>query len=289
MSAKTQDLPLIVKAEQAGPCYGVRRAMRLALGLVERGAGPIYSLGPLMHNPQQVAHLAEKGVTPRETVEECSGGLTLVRTHGIPKTDYERARAAGVQLVDAVCPRVKVPRKLIESFGRAGRTVLLLGDGGHPEVRALESFAEGKLFVFSGEDDIPGLNPDTPVGLVAQTTQSIELFESVAEACRGRFRDLEVNCTICDDAGRRQAEGRRIARTVDMMLVVGGHNSANTRRLAEICGSIQPNTHQIESAAELVNLSFSGVGKIGIASGASTPDWSIAEVENWLRDRLAGR
>jgi len=277
----------IIKAEQAGFCYGVRRAMRLALDLVGSGAGPIYTLGPLMHSPQEVARLAKMGVVPRETVEQCRGGLTLVRTHGISKQEYRRAGELGVELVDAVCPRVKVPRRLIESFGRDGRTVFLLGDGGHPEVRALESFAGGRVFVFGSEEDIPALSPDTPVGLVAQTTQSTNVFENVARACRCRYSDLEVNCTICDDAGLRQAEGRQMASAVDVMLVIGGHNSANTRRLAEICGSIQIRTHHVESAGELAGISFENADKIGIASGASTPDWLIEQVEKWLRIHLA--
>ncbi len=276
----------IIKAEQAGFCYGVRRAMRLALDLVERGAEPIYSLGPLIHSPQEVARLAKMGIMPRETIEQCSGGLTLIRTHGISKQEYQRAQELGVELVDAVCPRVIVPRRLIESFGQSGRTVFLLGDKGHPEVRALESFAVGRVFVFGREEDIPALNPDTQIGLVAQTTQSTEVFESVARACRKRYGEVEINCTICDDAGRRQAEGRKIASLVDVMLVIGGHNSANTRRLAEICAKIQTRTHQVESAGELEGLSLSGAHRIGIASGASTPDRLIAEVEKWLHDHL---
>ena len=263
-------------------CYGVKRATRMAQELEARGRRPIYTLGPLMHNPQEVERLRSRGIVARERIEDCAGGPTLIRTHGIGKQEMERARDLGVELVDTTCPHVKVPRRHIEEFGRQKRTVFLLGDKGHPEVQAMLSYKTGPVELVSGPDDLPELDAGTPVGIVAQTTQSKRVFEQLLEAARSAYPDVEAECTICDDTARRQEEGVLLAREVDLMVVIGGRNSANTRRLADICRAVQPRTFHIECAAELEGVSFDKVSKIGITSGASTPDWIIKQVDEWL-------
>jgi 4-hydroxy-3-methylbut-2-enyl diphosphate reductase len=272
----------ILKAKHAGFCYGVERATRLALEL-EAGEGrPIFTLGPLMHNPQEVERLRRLGIVPLDRIDDCVGGKTLIRTHGIGKEEVARARQLGVDLVDTTCPHVKVPRRHIEEYGRHGRVVFLLGDEGHPEVQAILSYRTGTVVVVSGPDDLPELDPGTLVGVVAQTTQSKRVFQQVVNAARLKYRDVASECTVCDDTARRQEEGVLLAHQVDLMVVVGGRNSANTNRLANICRAIQPRTCHIECADELFGVSFEGVSKIGISSGASTPDWVIHEVDSWL-------
>lgn len=231
-----------------------------------------------MHNPQEVERLQRLGIVPRDRIEDCVGGRTLIRTHGIGKEEAARARLLGVDLVDTTCPHVKVPRRHIEEYGKNRRVVFLLGDEGHPEVQAILSYRTGSVMVVSGPDQLPELDPGTPVGIVAQTTQSKPVFQQVVDAARSRYSDVAAVCTICDDTARRQAEGALLARKVDLMVVIGGHNSANTRRLANICRAVQPRTCQIECSDELVGVSLEGVTKIGITSGASTPDWVIQEV-----------
>lgn len=254
----------------------------MALELEAEGKRPIFTLGPLMHNPQEVERLQDLGIVARESVDDCVGGPTLIRTHGIGKQEVERARQLGVDLVDTTCPHVKVPRRHIEEFGRQKRTVFLLGDKGHPEVQAILSYKTGPVVVVSGPKDLPGLDPGTPVGIVAQTTQSKQVFQQLVEAARSKYSDVVAECTICDDTARRQENGVLLARQVDLMVVVGGRNSANTCRLADICRAVQPRTVHIECAAELEGVSFDQVSKIGITSGASTPDWIIREAEAWL-------
>jgi 4-hydroxy-3-methylbut-2-enyl diphosphate reductase len=272
----------IFRARHAGLCYGVRRATRIAGELEAEGRRPIYTLGPLMHNPQEVERLRSRGIVARERIEDCVGGPTLIRTHGIARQETKRARALGVELVDTTCPHVKVPRRHIEKFGRQKRIVFLLGDTGHPEVQALLSYKTGPVELVSGAEDLPRLDSGTPVAIVAQTTQSKKTFEQLVEAARSIYSDVIAECTICDDAARRQAEGVLLAQRVDLMVVIGGRNSANTRRLADICRAVQPRTLHIEVASELEGASFDQVSKIGITSGASTPDWIIREVETWL-------
>jgi 4-hydroxy-3-methylbut-2-enyl diphosphate reductase len=235
-----------------------------------------------MHNPQEVERLRGLGIVARERIDDCVGGPTLIRTHGIGKQEVERARRLGVELIDATCPHVKVPRRHIEEFGRQKRTVFLLGDKGHPEVQAMLSYQTGPVVVVSGPEDLPRLDAGTPVGIVAQTTQSKKVFQQLVEAVRSKCSDVVAECTICDDTARRQEKGVLLARKVDLVIVVGGRNSANTCRLADICRAVQPRTSHIECAAELEGISFDQVSKIGITSGASTPDWVIREVDAWL-------
>jgi len=277
----------ILEANHLGFCFGVRRAVAKARDLVESGKSPIYTLGPLIHNSQEIARLAESGVVPRDKIEECTGGPTILRTHGIPREEFVKAKQLGIELVDAICPRVKVPRRHIEQFGREGRTVIVVGDRGHPEVKSLSSFATGSLYVVSKADEIPDIEPpETPLGIVAQTTQSLSAYDSVVAACRARYPDVESVCTICDDASLRQDDALRLAREVDLMLVIGGFHSANTRRLAQICRTVLERTHQVEDTPDLEGIDFSGVEEIGLTSGASTPQWMIEKIEKWLASRL---
>ncbi len=250
--------------------------------LQSQGRQPIFTLGPLMHNPQEVERLRRLGIVPRDRIDDCVGGPTLIRTHGIGKQEVARARRLGVDLVDTTCPHVKVPRRQIQDYGRRRRVVVLLGDAGHPEVQAMLSYRTGSVVVVSGPEELPDLDAGTPVGMVAQTTQSKQMFQRVLEAARSRYSDVEAVCTICDDAARRQVEGESLAGQVDLMVVIGGRNSANTRRLADICRNIQPRTVHIECAEDLAGVSMDAVSKIGITSGASTPDWVIRGVDSWL-------
>lgn len=259
----------------------------MARELESRGKRPIFTLGPLMHNPQEVERLRIRGIVARERIDDCVGGPTLIRTHGIGKQEMERARQLDVDLIDTTCPHVKVPRRHIEEFGRQKRTVFLLGDAGHPEVQAMLSYKTGPVEVVSGPGDLPELDAQTPIGIVAQTTQSKNTFDLLVEAARSEYSDVEAICTICDDTARRQEEGRHLAQQVDLMIVIGGRNSANTRRLADICKAVQPRTFHVECAGELEGVSFDKVSKIGMTSGASTPDWIIGEVDDWLA-RLGG-
>ncbi len=276
----------ILHAQSNGFCYGVQRASRLAEELIQKGVRPVYTLGPLIHNPQEVARLAKLGIEPRERIDDCIGGVTLLRTHGITKAEFARAKELGIDWVDAICPRVKVPRRHIDKFLKQGRTVLLLGDSGHPEVQALLSYSTGKVSVVTGADEVAGMDLSEPVGVVAQTTQSREAFERVVAACRERQADTASAFTICDDSEMRQNESRKLAARVDLMLVIGGHNSANTRRLAEICRQVQSRTHHVESADDLTEIDFASVNRVGLTAGASTPDWIVSQVDECLRKSL---
>lgn len=266
---------------RSGFCFGVRRASDLAAELLARGTCAM-SLGPLMHNPQEVARLAGLGLTPREQLSECGRGPLLLRTHGVDRAELETARRLGIELADATCPHVLRARRELVRFGREGRSVWLVGDARHPEVRAQASYAEGPVLVVASAAELPALSADTRLGVLAQTTAAREVFEGVVAAARAVFADVAVSETLCDDAALRQAEAAALARTVDAVLVVGGFNSANTRRLFEVCRAVQPRCAWVETVGELLPEDLQGARSVGLVAGASTPDWVIDQVTGWL-------
>lgn len=266
----------IIRATHVGLCFGVSRATHLA----EQASGTgVVTLGPLMHNPQEVARLDGLGIGLIDRIEQHAGRKVVVRTHGVTREQTELAASLGVDLIDGTCPHVLAPRRKIQAFGRQGRTVLLVGDVGHPEIRAQVSYACGPIHVIRDMADLPDLPADTPVGVVAQTTLAATGYQRLGEEIRRRFTDAVVSNTICRDAHLRQEAGRLLAGQVDLIVVVGGRNSANTTHLAEICSKIQPRTVQLETAEELVGLDLTGIKRVGLTSGASTPEWLIERVE----------
>jgi 4-hydroxy-3-methylbut-2-enyl diphosphate reductase len=265
----------IVVARYAGYCYGVERALRITEEALEGAEGPVASLGPIIHNPSVVGQLEERGVKVVDGTGEAATGTLIVRTHGVPPEVVEEARARDINLVDATCPFVAVAQRKAASLREAGYTVVILGERDHPEVAGLEGFAgEGAVVV----EDAAGLPlaqlRGKRVGVVVQTQTRANLA-SVAAALAPVARELLVFNTICDATEKRQSAACELAAEVDVVVVVGGRNSANTARLAQLCRAIESRTHHIESAAELEPAWFGGARRIGVTAGASTPDEEI--------------
>lgn len=266
----------IVVARYAGYCYGVERALRITEKALEAAEGPVASLGPIIHNPSVVGQLEERGVKVVDGAGEAAAGTLIVRTHGVPPEVVEGARARDINLVDATCPFVAVAQRKAASLREAGYAVVILGERDHPEVAGLEGFAgEGAVVV----EDAAGLPlaqlRGKRVGVVVQTTQTRANLASVAAALAPVARELLVFNTICDATEKRQSAACELAAEVDVVVVVGGRNSANTARLAQLCRAIESRTHHIESAAELEPAWFAGARRIGVTAGASTPDEEI--------------
>ena len=266
----------IVVARYAGYCYGVERALRITEEALEGAEGPVASLGPIIHNPSVVGQLEERGVKVVDGAGEAAAGTLIVRTHGVPPEVVEGARSRDINLVDATCPFVAVAQRKAASLREAGYTVVILGERDHPEVAGLEGFAgEGAVVV----EDAAGLPlaqlRGKRVGVVVQTTQTRANLASVAAALAPVARELLVFNTICDATEKRQSAACELAAEVDVVVVVGGRNSANTARLAQLCRAIESRTHHIESAAELEPAWFAGARRIGVTAGASTPDEEI--------------
>ena len=274
----------VIRAKRAGACYGVQRALDLAMRAAER-SGAVYSLGPLIHNPIVVAQLEEQGVRVAHSVAEIPDGSTIViRSHGVTPSVMREARAVSEDIVDATCPFVARAQSCAEELALSAGCVIVVGEEGHPEVEGLierAREAHAKAYVVPSSDSLPDSLYD-PVGIVVQTTQRAENLNAVVEALRARGIEPEVKRTICTATSERQDAAAELASQVDAMVVIGGRNSSNTTRLAEICADRCAKTFHIESIDEIDSDWFAGCSVLGITAGASTPEDQIQAVEEFL-------
>ena len=269
----------VIVAESAGFCYGVSRALDAVLKAADTRGKPMFTLGPLIHNPQVIEKLAEQGVRSVRSMDEIpAGSIMVVPSHGVPIRVMEQARASGLEIVDVTCPFVRKVHRVAESLSNHGYQVVVLGDKGHTEVEGIMSVAGDDAIAVSEVDELKGCRLKQRVGLVAQTTQTTERYRRVAGELSGRAYEVRAYNTICNATTDRQKAAVVVSQHVDVMLVVGGRNSANTRRLAEICAETRVPTQHVETADEVDERWFTGAGKVGITAGASTPDWIIEEV-----------
>ncbi|MBI5970803.1 MAG: 4-hydroxy-3-methylbut-2-enyl diphosphate reductase [Deltaproteobacteria bacterium] len=274
----------IFVAKSSGFCFGVKRAINMADRCASETSGGIYTLGPLIHNPQVVKRLEDaSGVYAKNTVDEIVKGTVIIRSHGAKLEELKAAKDKGLNIVDATCPFVKKAQELVTELTREGYFVVVVGEKDHPEVKGLKSFGSTEIKVAESPEELLDMPRMKKIGIVAQTTVPIEKLESVVRYCLLKATEMKVFNTICNATSIRQKESAELARHVDLMLVVGGKNSANTRRLAEICSTIQPCTRHIEVAGEISPEWLDGVQKVGVTSGASTPDWVIAEAVDKLK------
>ena len=274
----------IVLAKSAGFCFGVKRATKMAFQEAESGNPDTYTLGSIIHNPQVVDKLAAAGVSVRKDVEDINQGTVIIRSHGVTLDEIDRAKKKGLRIVDATCPFVKKAQDLTTLLRTEGYFVVIVGDKEHPEVKSIISYGGKDVIVVNSPDKLETLPKKKKIGVVAQTTQSFDNLKAIVNECLGKVGELRVFNTICGATAIRQDQSRDIALEVDCMIVVGGYSSANTNRLAEICKSIQPNTHHVEVAVELDSAWFSGVKKVGVTAGASTPEWIIDEVVKRIKE-----
>ncbi len=269
----------VVRARNAGACYGVQRALDMALAAVE-GGGAASTLGPLIHNPQVVADLAARGVRAVEHVEDVHAGSIVIRSHGVTPAVRRAAASRGLPVVDATCPHVARAQKAAAQLGERLGRVVVVGEAGHPEVEGLVACAReagAEVFVAACPADLPACLRE-PVGVVVQTTQTRAALDAVEAALRARGVNPEVKNTICSATSQRQEAAAELAGEVDAIVVVGGRNSSNTTRLADICAASCPRTYHIESPDEVDPAWFAGCESVGVTAGASTPEAHIAAV-----------
>jgi len=263
-------------AKNLGFCYGVKRAIHIARSSAPPGCA--YTLGPIIHNPQMVSKLAEEGVgMVNELCEVPEGGTVIIRSHGVGPLVYKEAVDKGINLADATCPHVKKAQMAAHSLAEDGYRVVIIGEKKHPEVKSIFEWSGGTAVVVETEAEAEEVAVCGKLGIVAQTTFSGEKFQSIVAVLLQKSNDIHILRTICTATDQRQKAAIELAEAVDLMLVIGGKNSANTTRLAQLC-SEKCKTYHIETDQELKGEWFENIKKIGITAGASTPDWIIKEV-----------
>ena len=266
---------------------GVRRAVEMVLEMPGKQRGPIFTFGPLIHNPQVLELLREKGISVLEDIPDHGSGTVLIRAHGIPPAEKQGLEAAGFRVVDATCPRVTRVQSIIARHADQGYESVIVGDRDHPEVRGLLGFAKGRGAVVDKLEDLEALPSFNRAIVVAQTTQSMGFFAEIESWVGSRFPHYRIFNTICDSTAKRQAEVSRLAESVDAVIVVGGKSSGNTQRLAQIAGRAGVPAYHIESEAELDAEALASVRSVGITAGASTPNWVTRRVQTRLEAMLA--
>ena len=275
--------PTIEVAEGAGVCFGVKRALRLAEEALAEGT-PVCSLGPLIHNPQEVARLVESGFQVVESLDDAPDGATLlIRSHGVSPDVVAEARRRGHEIIDATCPLVRRVQTLATELEADGYQVIVAGDAAHPEVRAIRGHAPTAVVV-SDPSAVADVEAADRVALVAQTTFSPEVFRQMATALVQRsLGEVRIVRTICTATVARQASAAELAERVDLVIVIGGRNSANTNRLAERCAAHGVPTYHVEVADEVEAAWLGGRPRVGVTAGASTPQWIIDGVCERIR------
>jgi|GEM_PF-398678 len=272
-----------------GYCLGVRRAMETAFQRLSRRGEKVFSHGELIHNGPVLDLLALKGLKPWEGQQE---GSVIIRAHGLPPDQLAALKAlepGGLKVLDATCPRVRRVQILVAREAARGRLIIIWGRADHPEVIGLAGHAGGQARVVGGPDEVAGLPTSDKVMLVSQTTQEVAGWPEIAAAVRARWPEALIKNTICQATEDRQRDLRRLAEEVEALVIVGGRGSGNTARLAEIGRQFNRPTFLVETAADLNPADFKGVGSVGVAAGASTSAWQIAQVLQALRAMARSR
>jgi (E)-4-hydroxy-3-methyl-but-2-enyl pyrophosphate reductase len=275
----------VVIAKTAGFCKGVRCAIEITMNAIQqRQKGEnICTFGPLIHNSQVLSMLAKKGVAEESRIERCAGRKVVIRAHGIPPYSRQQLHEQGATLLDATCKRVAKVHAAIKIHARRGYNTIIAGDADHAEVIGLLGYTENRGAVINRPEQIEDFPADwDKVLLVAQTTQNEEVFREIQEAFLKRYPNGIVKNTICDSTHERQAEVRQMCSRVEAMVIVGGLNSGNTLRLAEVARECKIPTFHVETEVELDPEVMARYSCVGVSAGASTPNWIIRDVVDFL-------
>jgi 4-hydroxy-3-methylbut-2-enyl diphosphate reductase len=275
----------VEKARELGFCFGVRRALSIIEGAAS-GAG-IVTLGPIVHNKTVVARLKGLGVGVVDDIDGLEGGVIAISSHGVSPETLDRINAAGVEVIDTTCPIVRSAQRAARRLANAGFGIIIFGEASHPEVRGLLGWAGRNAIASMDAEIVPVDSLPRRVGIMAQTTQSRGEFTAFVNRLNERLllhsQEIRVINTLCQETQKRQSAAVELAATSDLMIVVGGHNSANTRRLAEVCQHIVE-TYHIENASEIDAGWLKAKSSVGITAGASTPDEAIEQVMRRIKE-----
>ncbi len=262
-------------AESYGFCFGVKRAIKIA---EENRNSATY--GPLIHNANEIARLKNDfNVALSENLDTFKAGDTaVIRTHGIPKQELALLNERNINVVDATCPYVTKPQQIVEEMSEQGYDIVIFGDESHPEIKGVKSYGTGNVFVVNSPDEVGSLKLREKVAVVAQTTRKIEEYQQIVALLMEKHKEVRVFNTICNATFDNQDAVRKLAQKADVMIIIGGKNSSNTKQLHAISKTFCPDSYHIESQDDLEAQWFEGKEFCGISAGASTPDWIIDDV-----------
>jgi 4-hydroxy-3-methylbut-2-enyl diphosphate reductase len=278
---------VIKKAKTQGFCFGVAITLKKAEETVAaRGDATVTTLGHIVHNPQMVQSLEDKGLVNAHSVDDVSSGTLFVRAHGLPVEVFEKAAQKGLTIVDATCPMVTKIHVQAEKLRADGYKIVVVGDPNHPEVKGTLSHVPG-AWIVQVPSDVDALPRASRVGVVVQSTWSGAGFTEIVSKLSSKYYEVRAVNTICTDTHNRQSEAETLASEVQVMVVVGGKTSANTKHLADLAASRGARSYHIEGPAELESRWFADVDVAGLMSGASTPGWLVDQVE--ARMEVLGR
>ncbi len=275
-------------ARSSGFCPGVKRALRLAETTLEKGVGPVFTIGPLIHNPQEVDRLQAMGLRilpdrPEELKRlNLEGSWIILRSHGASPALLGLLESKRANMVDATCAMVQSAQESAVKLAQEGYDLIIVGSPDHPEVQAIQAYA-GRAFITEDTEELRRWIKERgrsrhKVGVIAQTTVSEATLQEIVDFLLPRTCEMKIYNTICHATATRQREAASLARKVDLMLVIGGRNSSNTSHLRAVSEGLGTPTRHIETAAELDAAWFDGVNRVGVIGGASTPDWITDEI-----------
>ena len=267
----------VIIAPNSGFCFGVKRAVDAAL--TQRDS---YTLGPLIHNPQTIEQLKERGIKAIDSIDDIDKGTLLIRTHGVPGQIIEKSKNKGLEVIDLTCPFVKKAQDVAIKAEKEGYKVVVIGDKQHPEVKGITGNLSNYEIIESPDQVKKHYDK---IWVVVQTTQLEDNFKAILSELNGKAKEIKVTKTICNATEERQMNARKLANNADMMIVVGGKNSANTNKLAFLCKGIIDTKH-IESDEELKPEWFRHKKTVGITAGASTPHWLIKKIANRIENEF---
>ena len=261
-------------AQNYGFCFGVKRAIKIAQNA--KGASTI---GPLIHNNEEILRLKNNfNVTTLKSLDDIKDvKKAIIRTHGIPKNDLEFLKSKNIEIVDATCPFVTKPQNICEQMSKEGYSIVIFGDENHPEVKGVQSYAKNGATVVLSCKELENINLGKKVALVSQTTRKIEEFMKITNYLVSNYKEVRVFNTICNATLENQESAKKLAKEADVMIIVGGKNSSNTKQLYAISKEFCEDSYLIENENELKREWFLNKNLCGITAGASTPEWIIEQ------------
>ena len=268
-------------AKSYGFCFGVKRAIKIA----EENPGSA-TLGPLIHNNMEIARLKRDfNVSLVESLDNVKpGSATVIRTHGIPKSDLKKLLAKNTKVIDATCPFVTKPQQIVEEMSKEGYDIVIFGDKNHPEIKGVMSYATGSVYAVLSIEELKKISLREHIAVIAQTTRKIEEYNKIVNWLVSRHKEVRVFNTICNATFENQDAAKELAKRADVMVVIGGKQSSNTKQLHSICKNFCPDSYHIESKDELQKEWFDGKKLCGVTAGASTPEWIIKKIIGKIRE-----